>query len=66
MFKQKEVMTEQRSNSKKTFAEWFFGKFSLATPKEIAKLACPLVAMFAVMVANGAAADVYPAGETTT
>lgn len=65
MFKQKEVMTEQRSNSKKTFAEWFFGKFSLATPKEIAKLACPLVAMFAVMVANGAAADVYPAGETT-
>lgn len=59
-------MTEQRSNSKKTFVEWLFGKFSLAKPKEIAKLACPLVAMVVVMVMNGAAADVYPAGETTT
>lgn len=47
------------------FAGWFFGKFSLAKPKEIAKLACPLVAMVVVMVVNGASADVYPAGETT-
>lgn len=44
---------------------WFFSKFSLAKPKEIAKLIAPLVVMFAMMVANGAAADVYPVGETS-
>ena len=50
---------------KRSFSEWFFGKFSLAKPKEIAKLVCPLVAMIAMMIVNGAALDVYPADETT-
>ena len=50
---------------KKSFPEWFFGKFSLAKPKEIVKLICPLVAMIAMMIVNGAAQDVYPADETT-
>lgn len=45
---------------------WFFSKFSLAKPKEIVKLACPLIVMFIMMVVNGAAADVYPVGETST
>lgn len=47
---------------KKSFTEWFFGKFSLAKPKEIVKLVCPLVVMFIMMVINGASADVYPEG----
>lgn len=55
-------MTGQNAKKKRGFAEWLFGKFSLAAPKEIVKLACPLVAMFVMMVMNGAAADVYPDG----
>ena len=59
-------MPEQGSKKKKrSFTEWFFSKFSLAKPKEIVKLVCPLVAMFVMMVMNGAAADVYPVDETT-
>lgn len=50
---------------KRSFSEWFFGKFSLAKPKEIVKLICPLVAMIAMVIVNGAAQDVYPAEETT-
>ena len=50
---------------KRSFTEWFFSKFSLAKPKEIVKLVCPLVVMFIMMVVNGAAADVYPVGETS-
>lgn len=50
---------------KKSFVEWFFSKFSLAKPVEVVKLLCPLAAMFVMMVVNGAAADVYPEGETT-
>ena len=51
--------------SNRSFSEWFFGKFSLAKPKEIAKLICPLIAMILMMIVNGAAQDVYPADETT-
>ena len=53
------------SKQKRSFAEWFFSKFSLAKPKEVVKMACPLVAMFVMMIVNGAAADVYPDGATT-
>jgi len=42
---------------------WLASKFSLAKPKEIVKLLLPLVAMFVMMVMNGAAADVYPPEE---
>lgn len=52
-------------SNKHSFTEWFFSKFSLAKPKEIVKLACPLVAMLIMMVMNDTAADVYPAGEVT-
>lgn len=55
-------MAGQSAKRKRSFTEWLFGKFSLAEPKEIVKLACPLVAMFVMMVMNGAAADVYPDG----
>lgn len=55
-------MAGQSTKKKRGFTEWLFGKFSLAEPKEIVKLACPLVAMFVMMVMNGAAADVYPDG----
>ena len=59
-------MSEQGAKKRKrSFTEWFFSKFSLAKPKEIVKLVCPLVVMFAMMVINGAAADVYPVGETS-
>ncbi|MDO4289651.1 MAG: hypothetical protein Q4C41_00280 [Eggerthellaceae bacterium] len=59
-------MAEKSKNTRKQgFVAWFFSKFSLAQPKEIVKLVCPLVAMFVMMVMNGAAADVYPEGETT-
>lgn len=44
---------------------WLFSKFSLAKPKEIAKMVAPLVVMFVTMIVNGAAEDVYPAGETS-
>lgn len=50
---------------KRSFIEWLFSKFSLAKPKEIVKLACPLIVMFAMMVVNGAAADVYPEGSSS-
>ncbi len=55
----------KKSSKKRTFTEWFFSKFSLAKPKEIAKLVCPLIAMVAMMIINGASADVYPENETT-
>lgn len=55
----------KKSSKKRTFTEWFFSKFSLAKPKEIAKLVCPLIAMVAMMIVNGASADVYPENETT-
>ena len=51
---------------KRTFVEWFFSKFSLATPKEIAKMLLPLVAMIAMMIIDGATADVYPDGYAET
>ena len=47
------------------FTMWLCSKFSLAKPKEVAKMAVPLIAMIIMMVVNGAAADVYPADETT-
>ncbi len=50
---------------KRSFTEWFFSKFSLAKPIEVVKLICPLIVMIIMMVVNGAAADVYPEGETT-
>ena len=43
-----------------------FSKFSLAKPKEIAKLVAPLVVMIIMMVLDGATADVYPEGYTQT
>ena len=55
----------KKASKKRTFTEWFFSKFSLAKPKEIAKLVCPLIAMVAMMIVNGASADVYPENETT-
>ena len=55
----------KQASKKRSFTEWLFSKFSLAKPKEIAKLICPLFAMAAMMIINGAAADVYPKGETT-
>jgi NitT/TauT family transport system permease protein len=55
----------KKASKKRTFTEWFFSKFSLAKPKEIAKLVCPLIAMVAMMIINGASADVYPESETT-
>ena len=55
----------ESGKKKRSFTEWFFSKFSLAKPKEIAKMACPLLAMFAMLVVNGAAADVYPDGAAT-
>ena len=55
----------KKASKKRTFTEWFFSKFSLAKPKEIAKLVCPLIAMIAMMIINGASADVYPDNETT-
>ena len=60
-------MSAQAANKrqKRTFTEWFFSKFSLAKPKEVLKLVCPLIVMLIMMVINGAAADVYPEGETT-
>lgn len=59
------MASESAKERKKSFSEWFFGRFSLAKPKEIVKLICPLVAMIAMMIVNGAAQDVYPADETT-
>ncbi len=50
---------------KQDFVARFFSKFSLAKPKEIAKLVCPLIAMFVIMIINGAAEDVYPSDEST-
>lgn len=43
-----------------------FSKFSLAKPKEIAKLVAPLLVMIIMMVLDGATADVYPEGYTQT
>ena len=40
--------------------EKLFSKFSLAKPKEIAKLVAPLLVMVVMMVLDGATADVYP------
>lgn len=40
--------------------EKLFSKFSLANPKEIAKLVAPLLIMVLMMVLDGATADVYP------
>lgn len=59
------MVSASATRRKKSFVEWLFSKFSLAKPKEIAKLICPLCAMIIMMVVNGAAADVYPEGETT-
>lgn len=59
------MSARSRKKDQRSFAERFVSKFSLATPKEAVKLFCPLVAMFIMMVINGAAQDVYPEGATT-
>ena len=40
--------------------EKLFSKFSLAKPKEVAKLVAPLLVMVVMMILDGATADVYP------
>ena len=55
----------QQIKRKAGFTEKLFSSVSFASPKEVAKLLCPLLAMAVMMVMNGAAADVYPEGETT-
>lgn len=43
-----------------TLTEKFFSKFSLAKPKEVAKMLVPFAVMIVMMIADGACDDVYP------